>query len=141
MDTGRANLRIPRRAQAQWNRVKAKLAEQIEARGQEADGPTVFCEACAMLDAMTGGMGTIADVKRAFLRGTGRNERRRAYPARTAGAASGGRVAPYRRPARPARQKSQAKRVNAGRRSDRPAFFYDNDHLGENGHDKPTTAN
>ena len=66
MDTGRANLRIPRRAQAQWNRVKAKLAEQIEARGQEADGPTVFCEACAMLDAMTGGMGTIADENAPF---------------------------------------------------------------------------
>ena len=66
MDTGRANLRIPRRAQAQWNRVKAKLAEQIEARGQEADGPTIFCEAVAMLDAMTGGMGTIASEEAPF---------------------------------------------------------------------------
>ena len=57
----RSNLRIPRRALAQWERVKAKLAEQIEARGQVADGPTIFCEACAMLDAATGGPGIVAD--------------------------------------------------------------------------------
>ena len=57
MDTRRAkrakaNLRIPRRAIAQWERVKVKITEKIEARGQEADGPTIFCEACAMLEEM-----------------------------------------------------------------------------------------
>ena len=61
MQTGRGNLRIPRRAIAQWERVKAKLAAQIEARGQEADGPTVFCLACAMLDEATGGPGCVAE--------------------------------------------------------------------------------
>ena len=64
----RSNLRIPRRALAQWERVKAKLAEQIEARGQVADGPTIFCEACAMLDAATGGPGIVADEGAPFLR-------------------------------------------------------------------------
>ena len=57
----RTNLRIPRRALAQWERVKVKLTEQIEARGQVADGPTIFCEACALLDAATGGTGIIAE--------------------------------------------------------------------------------
>ena len=61
MQTGRANLRIPRRAIEQWERVKKKLAAQIEARGQEADGPTIFCEACAVLDAATGGTGIVEE--------------------------------------------------------------------------------
>ena len=55
----RANLRIPRRALFQWDRVKAKLTTRIVARGQEADGPTIFCEACALLDAGLGGEGIV----------------------------------------------------------------------------------
>ena len=57
----RVHLRVPRRAQAQWARVQAKLAEQIEARGLTPDGASIFCEACAMLDGATGGSGIVAD--------------------------------------------------------------------------------
>ena len=61
MENRRANLRIPRRALSQWERVKAKLTTRIVARGQEADGPTIFCEACGLLDAVLGGSGIIAE--------------------------------------------------------------------------------
>ena len=67
MPNSRVHLRIPRRAIEQWERVKAKLAEQIEARGQGADGPTIFCEACAMLDAATGGPGIIVEVQHPYV--------------------------------------------------------------------------
>ena len=62
MPSSRANLRIPRRAIEQWERVRAKLAEKIEARGQTADGARIFCEAAALLEAALGaGPGMIAE--------------------------------------------------------------------------------
>ena len=60
MPESRLHLRVPRRAIDQWLYVRAKLAKQIEARGQEADGASIFCEACAVLDAATGGPGIVA---------------------------------------------------------------------------------
>ena len=61
MENRQSNLRIPRRAITQWERVKVKLTTRILARGQEADGPTIFCEACGLLDAVLGGSGIIAE--------------------------------------------------------------------------------
>ena len=60
MPKSRLHLRVPRRAIDQWLCVRAKLAKQIEARGQEADGASIFCEACAVLDAATDGPGIVA---------------------------------------------------------------------------------
>ena len=58
------HLRIPRRALEQWGRVRAALIAQIKARGLVADGPTIFLEAAAMLEAALGaGPGVVAELE------------------------------------------------------------------------------
>ena len=60
MEKKRLHLRVPPRAIDQWLRVRKKIAERIEARGQEAAGAAIFCEAAALLEeALGAGPGTV----------------------------------------------------------------------------------
>lgn len=61
MEKKRLHLRVPPRAIDQWLRVRKKIAEQIEARGQEAAGAAIFCEAVALLEAALGGPGIVSE--------------------------------------------------------------------------------